>query len=197
VLAGSLRAALKERFCKQANPTAFRKCGVHGCGGGFVLPSIIDCSELTDSLTTGDPKALRLGCLLRHHRYLFGYVHLTNTRSLVGDLYANAYELLFSFSSFKEKQRFLELVHANLDMGNDYIEHDFRATPQLSQTNYSGTTTALSFGIASYTALSMFRCAITSSGGVCDSHSESDRSWYLSVLNISRNRRSVSPVFSM
>ncbi len=65
------------------------------------------------------------------------------------------------------------------------------------QMNYSGTMTALSFGIASYTALSMFRCAITSSGGVCESHSESDRSWYRSDLNISRNRKSVSPVFSM
>jgi hypothetical protein len=32
--------------------------------------------------------------------YLFGYAHLTNTRSLalVGDPEANAYELLFSFS---------------------------------------------------------------------------------------------------
>jgi hypothetical protein len=52
------------------------------------------------------------------------------------------------------------------------------------QINYSGTMTALSFGIASYTALSMFRWAITSSGGVCDSHSESDRSWYRFVFSM-------------
>ncbi len=59
--------------------------------------------------------------------YLFGYAHLTNTRSLalVGDPDANAYELLFSFSSSDEKDQFLELVRSNLDMGNDYIENDF------------------------------------------------------------------------
>ena len=58
--------------------------------------------------------------------YLFGYAHLTNTRSLalVGDPEANAYELLFSFSSSEEKDQFLELVRSNLDMGNDYIEND-------------------------------------------------------------------------
>ena len=35
--------------------------------------------------------------------------------------------------------------------------------------------TVFSFGIASYFALSILRCAITSSAGVCDNHSESDR----------------------
>jgi hypothetical protein len=38
---------------------------------------------------------------------------------------ANAYELLFSFSSSEEKKHFLELVRANPDTGNDYIENDF------------------------------------------------------------------------
>jgi len=44
--------------------------------------------------------------------YLFGYAHLTNTRSLalLGDPGANAYELLFSFSSPEEKEQFLDLV---------------------------------------------------------------------------------------
>jgi hypothetical protein len=58
--------------------------------------------------------------------YLFGYAHLTNTRSLAlaGDPDANAYELLFSFSSSEEKKQFLELVRSNPDMGNDYIEND-------------------------------------------------------------------------
>jgi hypothetical protein len=37
---------------------------------------------------------------------------------------ANAYELLFSFSSSEEKDQFLELVRSNLDRGNDYIEND-------------------------------------------------------------------------
>src|SRR2546427_12985951 len=58
--------------------------------------------------------------------YLFGYAHLTNTRSLalVGDPDANAYELLFAFSSSEEKKQFLELVRSNPEMGNDYIEND-------------------------------------------------------------------------
>ena len=61
--------------------------------------------------------------------YLFGYTHLTNTRSLtlVGDPDANAYELLFSFSWPEKKEQFLELVRSNLDMGNDYIENDLLA----------------------------------------------------------------------
>ena len=64
--------------------------------------------------------------------YLFGYAQLTNTRSLalVGDPDANAYELLFSFSSSEEKKQFLELVRSNPDMGNDYVENDL-----LSPTN--------------------------------------------------------------
>ncbi len=59
--------------------------------------------------------------------YLFGYAHLTNTRSLalLGDPDANAYELLFSFSSPEEREQFLDLVRSNDDMGNDYIENDF------------------------------------------------------------------------
>ena len=58
--------------------------------------------------------------------YLFGYADMTNTRSLalVGDPDANAYELLFSFSSSEEKKQFLELVRSNPEMGNDYIEND-------------------------------------------------------------------------
>ena len=59
--------------------------------------------------------------------YLFGYAHLTNTLSLalLGDPDANAYELLFSFSSPEEKEQFLDLVRANDDLGDDYIENDF------------------------------------------------------------------------
>ena len=51
---------------------------------------------------------------------------MTNTRSLalVGDPDANAYELLFSFSSSEGKKQFLELVRSNPEMGNDYIEND-------------------------------------------------------------------------
>ena len=42
--------------------------------------------------------------------YLVGYAQLTNTRvlALIGDPDAGAYELLFSFSSPKEKNEFLE-----------------------------------------------------------------------------------------
>jgi hypothetical protein len=55
--------------------------------------------------------------------HLIGYAQLTNTRALalVGDPDATAYELLFSFSSPQEKKEFLNLVHSNEDMGNDYI----------------------------------------------------------------------------
>jgi len=49
-----------------------------------------------------------IGCLC-------GYAHVTNTRSLavIGDADAEAYELLFSFSSPKEKTQFLDLVRSN------------------------------------------------------------------------------------
>jgi hypothetical protein len=59
--------------------------------------------------------------------YLFGYAHLTNTRSLalLGDADASAYELLFSFSCPAEKEQFLHLVRSNEDLGNEYIENDF------------------------------------------------------------------------
>jgi len=59
--------------------------------------------------------------------YLFGYAQLTNTRALalVGDPDASAYELLFSFSTTADKDRFLDLVRSNEDMGSDYIENDF------------------------------------------------------------------------
>jgi len=55
--------------------------------------------------------------------YLVNYANLTNTRSLalLGDPDACAYELLFSFSSPEEKNEFLNLVHSNEDMENDYI----------------------------------------------------------------------------
>jgi hypothetical protein len=74
-------------------------------------------------LPTDDPDGSSLPTSSGH---LFEYAHLTNTRSLalVGDPDANAYELLFSFSSPEEKKQFLELVRSNPDMGNDYIEND-------------------------------------------------------------------------
>jgi hypothetical protein len=55
--------------------------------------------------------------------HLVGYANLTNTHSLalLGDPHASAYELLFSFSSPREKKEFLNLVRSNKDMGNDYI----------------------------------------------------------------------------
>jgi len=61
-----------------------------------------------------------IGCLC-------GYAHVTNTRSLavIGDADAEAYELLFSFSSPKEKTQFLDLVRSNADMGNSYVEDEF------------------------------------------------------------------------
>src|ERR1700751_1543172 len=58
--------------------------------------------------------------------YLLGYAHLTNPRSLalIGDPDEMAYEILFSFSSSTEKERFLNLIRSNDQLGNEYIEND-------------------------------------------------------------------------
>jgi hypothetical protein len=47
--------------------------------------------------------------------YFLGYSHLTDTRmiALLGDPQADAYELLFSFSSEENKRKFLALVQSN------------------------------------------------------------------------------------
>jgi hypothetical protein len=56
--------------------------------------------------------------------YLFGYAQLTDTRilALVGDPDAHAYEILLSFSSLRNKQCFLNLVRANDQMGDEYVD---------------------------------------------------------------------------
>jgi len=58
--------------------------------------------------------------------YLLGYAHLTKTRSLalIGDPLEMAYEILFSFSSPTEKEKFLDLIRSNNDLGNEYIDND-------------------------------------------------------------------------
>ncbi len=58
--------------------------------------------------------------------YLLGYAHLTNTRSLalIGDPMEMAYEILFSFSSSAEKNRFLDLIRSNDELGNEYVDND-------------------------------------------------------------------------
>lgn len=58
--------------------------------------------------------------------YLFGYAAITNTRSLalLGDRDANAYEILFSFSSADGKNRFLNLIRSNEELGNGYVKND-------------------------------------------------------------------------
>lgn len=54
------------------------------------------------------------------------------SRAFLGDPDASAYELLFSFAaptnfaSPTNKDLFRELVRSNEDLGNDYIENDFR-----------------------------------------------------------------------
>jgi hypothetical protein len=56
-------------------------------------------------LPTDDPEARLFAANIIG--YLFGYAHMTNTRSLalLGDVNASAYELLFSFSSPTEKEQ--------------------------------------------------------------------------------------------
>jgi hypothetical protein len=84
----------------------------------------VDWLCTVEFLPTDDPEARMFASDIIG--YLFGYAHLTNTRSLalVGDPEANAYELLFFFSSSQEKDQFPELVRSNLDMENEYIEND-------------------------------------------------------------------------
>ena len=76
---------------------------------------------IVEFLPTDNPEARRFAADIIG--YLVGYANLTNTRSLalLGDPDANAYELLFSFSSPEEKNEFLNFVRSNEDMGNDYI----------------------------------------------------------------------------
>ena len=66
--------------------------------------------------------------------YLMGYAHLTNTRALalIGDAKDSAYEFLFSFSSAEEKNRFLDMVRSNEDMGECYVENDL-VVPSISE----------------------------------------------------------------
>src|ERR1700722_2486493 len=88
--------------------------------------NLLRCSRHNGAAGYGQCDSPILTRFITHQsRYLFGYAHLTNTRSLapVGDPDANVYEFRFSFS-YIEKQQFLELVRSNPDMGNDYIEND-------------------------------------------------------------------------
>jgi hypothetical protein len=59
--------------------------------------------------------------------YLLGYAQLTGTRvlALQGDSGAETYEILLSFSSAELKQRFLDLICSNEDMGELYIRDEF------------------------------------------------------------------------
>ena len=76
---------------------------------------------IVEFLPTDDPEARLFAADIIG--YLLGYADLTNTRSLalLGDPDADAYELLFSFSSPEEKNEFLNLVRLNEDMGKDCI----------------------------------------------------------------------------
>ena len=71
-----------------------------------------------------------------------------NTRclALVGDPEADAYELLFSFSSTEEKDQFLELLRSNPDMGNDYSENDL-LSPTTEETRDARPPDTLSAGL--------------------------------------------------
>jgi hypothetical protein len=73
-----------------------------------------DWLSTVEFLPTDDPEARIFASDIIG--YLFGYAHLTNTRSLalVGDPDANAYELLFSFSSL-HKDRHLQTTESNCD----------------------------------------------------------------------------------
>jgi|ERR1700730_3607626 len=59
--------------------------------------------------------------------YLLGYAELTDTRvlALVGHRRNEAYEIFFGFSSPEGKERFLNLVRSNEDMGYSYVRDEF------------------------------------------------------------------------
>ncbi len=85
-----------------------------------------DWLSAVEFLPDNDPESRCLGA--ETIGYLFGYAHLTNTRTLalVGDLNDRAYEILFSFSSLEEKGDFLKLVRTNVEMGCQYVEEDLK-----------------------------------------------------------------------
>jgi len=58
--------------------------------------------------------------------YLVEYAQVTDTRilALVGDPDAEAYEILFSFSSPENKNLFLDLARSNEEMGDSYVDEE-------------------------------------------------------------------------
>jgi len=85
--------------------------------------------------------------------HLFGYAQATNTRALVGDADANAYELVFSFASSEGKEQFLHLVRTNEDMGNGYIENDFMSPTAEEIRNARPLGTVLPLDVVNHVAL--------------------------------------------
>jgi len=112
-------------------------------------------------LPTDDPEARLFAAQIIG--YLFGYAHLTNTRSLalLGDADACAYELLFSFSSPAEKEQFLHLVRSNEDMGNEYIENDLMSPTTEEISNARPLATVLPQDVLSHaTLIAATLCAV-------------------------------------
>jgi hypothetical protein len=72
---------------------------------------------------------LRTVCRTEAIGYMFAFAQLTNTRmlALVGDPQADAYELLFSFSSPAHKAEFLTLLQSN---DETRCEEDMILVPQ-------------------------------------------------------------------
>lgn len=70
--------------------------------------------------------------------HLFGYAHMTNTRSLalLADAHGVAYEILFSFHSPESKSEFLGLIRSNQDLGNDYADNDLMQ-PTIEEIRYA------------------------------------------------------------
>ena len=79
--------------------------------------------------------------------------HRRQTRALVGDADANAYELLFSFASSEGKEQFLHLVRTDEDMGNGYIENDFMSPTAEEIRNARPLGTVLPLDVVNHVAL--------------------------------------------
>jgi hypothetical protein len=85
---------------------------------------------IVEFLPTDNPEARLFGA--DTIGYPVGYAN-TRPLALLGYPDASAYELLFSFSSPGEKNKFLNLVRSNEDMGNDFIIEFTEFTPPTTE----------------------------------------------------------------
>ncbi len=116
-LSGAIDLAVKQNLDIQiANIDAARKQQELLGARSTLLPHA--GFDANDAVTRYNTKAV-LGVPLRlcpSHEYPFAW--------LIGDPDEMGYEILFSFSSPTEKERFLDLIRSNDDLGKEYVDTD-------------------------------------------------------------------------